>query len=63
MNNSQFSDRRQSLKSMACGFGLLSAAAMAHQDAAADQTTRNNAITAKLPHFTPRAKRVIFLFM
>ncbi len=55
----QFS-RRQALKSMACGFGYLAAAGMATQQSLASAP---NPLRAKLPHFTPRAKRVIFLFM
>lgn len=49
--------RRDALKSAACGFGFLSAAAMAHREAAA------SSLAPKQPHFRPRAKRVIFIFM
>ncbi|MGB7345418.1 MAG: DUF1501 domain-containing protein, partial [Pirellulaceae bacterium] len=58
MNPFTFS-RRDALKSAACGFGFLSAAAMAHHEAAG----ASNPLTPKLPHFSPRAKRVIFIFM
>jgi hypothetical protein len=51
--------RRQLLKSAACGFGYLAFAGLASQQAAAGQ----NALSAKPPHFAPRAKRVIFMFM
>ena len=51
--------RRQALKSMGCGFGLLSAAALANNQAAASV----NPLSARPPHFKPRAKRIIFLFM
>ena len=51
--------RRDALKQAACGFGFLSAAAMANRDASAAA----NPLEAKQPHFTPRAKRVIFIFM
>ncbi len=52
--------RRQALKSMACGFGFLSAAALANHQARGSVT---NPLLPKAPHFTPRAKRVIFVFM
>jgi hypothetical protein len=48
--------RRQALKAAACGFGYLALADLASA-AAADP------LAAKPPHRTPRAKRVIFLFM
>ena len=51
--------RRGALKKTACGFGMLAAAAMANRDAMATV----NPLAARQPHFTPRAKRVIFLFM
>lgn len=44
---------------MACGFGFLSAAGIAHRQAVA----ANSPLLTQSPHFTPRAKRVIFLFM
>ena len=46
--------RRQALKRAACGFGYLALASLVGRSAAA---------TLKLPHFRPRAKRVIFIFM
>jgi len=57
--NIPLTSRREALQKIACGFGFLSAAAMAHQQAAAAQ----NPLAIKQPHFAPRAKRVIFLFM
>ena len=45
---------------MACGFGYLSAVAMASREASA---AVKNPLTPQTPHFPPRAKRVIFLFM
>lgn len=51
--------RRQALMSLGCGFGYLSAAALANQQANAAK----NPIAARLPHFAARAKRVIFVFM
>src|SRR6186997_2504524 len=50
--------RRQILQSASCGFGYLAFAGLASQ-AAADESP----LAAKSPHFTPRAKRVIFMFM
>ena len=52
--------RRQALTSMACGFGFLAAAGMGHQQALGSIA---NPLLPKNPHFAPRAKRVIFLFM
>jgi hypothetical protein len=45
-------NRREALKTAACGFGYLAFAGMSGQ-----------AALASVPHFKPRAKRVIFLFM
>ena len=54
-----YPSRRQALKSIGCGFGFLSASALANQQANAAV----NPLAEKEPHFAPRAKRVIFLFM
>lgn len=48
--------RRDLLKHTGAGFGYLAFAAMAHADASSPLAT-------KQPHFTPKAKRVIFLCM
>ena len=60
-------NRRQTLKSIGCGFGYLAAAAMAHREASAStpqaDESGSNPLAARQPHFFPRAKRVIFLFM
>jgi hypothetical protein len=50
--------RRGALKTAACGFGWLAAAAMAAQ-----RSTAANPLAARAPHFPAKAKRVIFLFM
>jgi hypothetical protein len=50
--------RRQWLQSAACGFGGLALAGLLGERAAAA-----NPLTARTPHFAPRAKRIIFLFM
>ena len=50
--------RRQLLKTSAVGFGHLAFTALLEREAKA-----NNPLTAKRPHFVPRAKRIVFLFM
>lgn len=49
--------RRQALQTAACGFGSLALAGIARAEAASDP------LAPKQPHFAPRAKRIIFLFM
>jgi hypothetical protein len=58
MTFSTAGSRRQFLKQASCGFGYLALAGLATQEAAA-----SGPLAARAPHFTPRAKRVIFLFM
>lgn len=53
--------RRQMLQSAASGFGWLAASALLNNTLSA--ATSADPLSAKAPHFTPRAKRVIFLFM
>lgn len=64
--------RRHALKSLGCGFGFLSAAALANQQAQANPEALAklqagagplNPLAPQLPHFAARAKRVIFVFM
>jgi hypothetical protein len=55
--------RRTALKSAACGFGYLALASLMGRRAFAGANPVTNPLAAKLPHFAPRAKRVIFLFM
>ncbi len=55
----QMLTRRDLLKSAACGIGYL---ALADLCAAATSATAGST-AARAPHFTPRAKRVIFLYM
>ena len=58
--------RRDLLKASGCGFGSLALAAMAGREAAAATATAptiTGPLAPKPPHFPPRAKRVIFLFM
>lgn len=51
--------RRQLLRSTAVGFGHLAFTAMLREGASAS----GNPLAAKRPHFSPRAKRIVFLFM
>ncbi len=53
--------RRSMLQSSACGFGYLAFAGLATEAAA--RQSYENPLASKMPHFAPRAKRVIFLFM
>jgi Protein of unknown function (DUF1501) len=52
--------RRALLKDAACGFGYLALAGLAAEQAAAGSF---DALAPRPPHFAPRAKRIIFLFM
>ncbi len=52
-------NRRQALKTTACGFGQLALAGLLNESVSAAK----NPLGARQPHFPPRAKRVIFLFM
>src|SRR3954468_16071762 len=53
--------RRQILKTTSCGFGYLALAGLLKQTARA--ASAEHPLAAKKPHFAPRAKRVIFMFM
>jgi hypothetical protein len=52
--------RRRFLQTASCGFGFVALADLCTRLAAAES---RNPLAARPPHFTPRAKRVIFLFM
>jgi len=52
--------RRRFLKDSACGFGAL---ALAGLGASTLRAADADPLAAKLPHFAPKAKRVLFLFM
>lgn len=54
--------RRLMLQSVGSGFGYAAFAGLASQLAAADQES-HNPLAPKVPHFAPKAKRVIFLSM
>jgi len=60
MMNPNLFTRRRALKSMACGFGYLALAGMTAERAFAANL---NPLAPKAPHFKPRARRVIFIFM
>src|SRR5690242_14058664 len=53
--------RRSALKTAACGFGYLALAGLASEEAAA--AAPSTPLAPRKPHFKPKAKRVIFLFM
>lgn len=53
--------RREMLQRAASGFGWVAASALLNNTLSAATTA--NPLSVKAPHFTPRAKRVIFLFM
>lgn len=52
--------RREMLSHSACGFGALALAGLCAQQARGEMA---NPLAARTPHFMPRAKRVIFVFM
>ena len=52
--------RRQALRDCACGFGAVALSALAHDRVFAGAT---NPLAQKDPHFAPRARNVIFLYM
>jgi len=60
-------NRRQALRHVANGFGMLGLAALLAEEAAADSSAANPAamgpLAVRSPHHPPKAKRVIFLFM
>jgi len=55
--------RRHALQSLACGFGWLAWSGLAARAAVAAPVPSLSPLAPKAPHLTPRAKRVIFLFM
>src|SRR5215212_932562 len=61
-------DRRSFLRNAGCGFGALALAAMLAEeglaeDGRAEPGRSPDPLAPKKPHFEPKAKRVIFLFM
>jgi len=55
--------RREMLRQCGAGFGMLALAALLGEEAAEAHLRSRSPLAPKLPHFTPKAKRVIFLFM
>ena len=62
-NNRPLVSRRHLLRSGALGFGSLALAGLCGDKAAASRPSAANPLAPKPPHFVPRAKRVIFLYM
>src|SRR5260370_30097625 len=60
MPNARLS-RREVLSIAACGFGQVALLGLLGEESRAEAT--GNPLAPKHPHFEPRAKRVIFLFM
>src|SRR6478672_8809994 len=59
----QTTTRRDMLRASAGGFGQLVLAALAAQGARAEKRAAAGPIPLPAPHFPPRARRIIFLFM
>jgi len=57
------SSRRELLRRAGAGFGALALTGLLGQEAWAQKAQSANPLAVRQPHFTPRAKRVIFLFM
>ena len=58
------SNRRAFLQQSACGFGSLALQQLLHQQhLKAAESTAPSQLSAASPHFKPRAKRIIFLYM
>lgn len=56
--------RRDALKSASAGFGMVALAGLVGQNAkAVDETVSAKPLAPKHPHFTPKAKRLIFIHM
>lgn len=51
--------RREMLRQLACGFGYVALAGLAARNASGS----TNPLAAKVPHFRPKAERMIFIFM
>ena len=60
-------NRRESLQRIGTGMGVLGLAGLLAQDGAlgddGNSALSDNPLTPKSPHFAPKAKRIIFLFM
>src|SRR3954464_629506 len=58
--NALHTSRRNALHTLGCGFGYLALAGLA---AGGKARSAANPLAPRAPHFKPRAKRIIFLFM
>lgn len=56
-------NRRQLLKNSAVGFGSLAFAALLNGGSRANEAAPSTSRSVLKPHFAPRAKRIVFLFM
>ncbi len=63
MSEQRLWSRRQWLQSTSCGFGYVALAALCHEAAAREGGSAANPLAPRAPHFRPRAKHVIFMFM
>ncbi len=59
----RYSTRRDFLKRSGAGFGLLGLAGLLQQDGLLAATDPTNPLAPKAPHFAPKARACIFLFM
>ena len=60
----ELASRRRMLKSTALGFGYLAFQSLMSSFASGDESiVRTNPLAPKSPHFVPRAKRIVFMFM
>lgn len=56
-------NRRQALQASSLGFGGLALSSLLQQTAVSEVSPATNGLSVRLPHFSPRAKRIVFLFM
>jgi hypothetical protein len=57
-------NRRSFLRQASCGFGAVALAALwAQQDIEGSEASTSDPLSPRVPHFRPRAKSVIFLYM
>jgi hypothetical protein len=55
--------RRAFLRRAGCGFGMLACASLMHQQGLIASEAEINPLAARQPHFTPKARSVIWLFI
>lgn len=56
-------NRRQMLRNTAAGFGSVALSALLAEQSRGEGASSSNPLAPKAPHFEPKAKRIIFLFM